>query len=161
MYHHNAIESLHRLRGWTPTLAELSYQLGFICFSICLQCKISGSSVFSIFFPHKVSHHKVRKVWFQFLKKTSDRPGLGGLKSPKVIFLGFWQKSYPFRYVFLIQHESAKVIFTFCKVWFLIYGPKTWKQIRMQDSLNCNISQKIWGMKLNFWIWLEVQKRLL
>ena len=138
MYHHNAIESLHRLRGWTPTLAELSYQLGFICFSICLQCKISGSSVFSIFFPHKLSHHKVRKVWFQFLKTTSDRLGLGGLKSPKVIFLGFWQKSYPFRYVFLIQHESAKVIFTFC-----------------------NISQKIWGMKLNFWIWLEVQKRLL
>ena len=64
-HHHTATESLYRLRGakssWTPSLAGVSYQFGFNCFFICLQCKISGSSVFSIF-PHKVSHHKVRKV---------------------------------------------------------------------------------------------------
>ena len=29
----------------------------------------------------------------------------------------------------------------------------------MQDSLNHNISQKNWGIKLNFWIWLEVRER--
>ena len=100
MYNHTATESQYRLCGvkisWTPTLAGVSYQIGFIRFSICLQCKISGSSVFSIFFPHKVSHHKVRKVLSQFSIKTSDRFGLEGLKNPKVRFLGFWQKSYPF-----------------------------------------------------------------
>ena len=66
MYNHAATESLHLLRGakisWTPTLAGASYQFGFNRFSICLQFKIYKSSVFSIFFPHKVSHDKVRKV---------------------------------------------------------------------------------------------------
>ena len=64
-----------------------------------------------------------------------------------------------------IQHHKVPMFFcTFCKnsmfpkIWFLNYGPKTSKQIRMQDSLNHNISQKTWGMKLNFWIWLEVQE---
>ena len=51
MYHHTA--SLYRQRSakvsWTPTLAGVSYQFGFIHVFICLQCKISGSSVSSIF----------------------------------------------------------------------------------------------------------------
>ena len=116
MYNHAATESLHLLRGakisWTPTLSGVSYQFGFNRFSICLQFKISKSSVFSIFFPHKASHHKVRKVWSQFLKKTSDRLGLDDLKSPKVRFLGFCrQNTYPFRYAFLIQHESQCFLF--------------------------------------------------
>ena len=63
-YHHTATESLYQLCGakisWTPTLAGVSQQFGFVRFPICLQCKISGSSVFSIF-SHEVSHHKVRK----------------------------------------------------------------------------------------------------
>ena len=63
MYHHTSTESLHRLCGAKisrpPTLARVTYQFGFIRFSICLQCEISGSSVFSIF-SHEVSHHKVR-----------------------------------------------------------------------------------------------------
>ena len=147
--HHTATESLHHLCiakiSWTPALAGVSYQFGFNHFSIWLQCKISGSSVFSVFFPHKVSHHKVRKVWSKFLKKASDAPCLVGLKSPKLRFLGFWQKSYPFRYAFF----STKVPMFFwlfakttCleKTWFLIYGPKTWKQIRMQNFLKYNIS---------------------
>ena len=35
------------------------------------------------------------------------------------------------------------------------------KNLRMipQDSLNHNISQKHWGIKLNFWIWLEVREK--
>ena len=65
MYHHAATEIPYCLRGaktnWTPTLAGVSYKFGFVRFSIRLQCKISGSSVFSIFF-HKVLHDKVRKV---------------------------------------------------------------------------------------------------
>ena len=65
IYRHTATESLYRLCGvklnCTPTLAGVSYQFGFVRFPICLQCKISGSSVFSIF-SYEVSHHKVRKV---------------------------------------------------------------------------------------------------
>ena len=52
-YHHTRTESLYRLCdekiSWTPTLAGVSYQFDFVRFPICLQCKISGSSVFSIF----------------------------------------------------------------------------------------------------------------
>ena len=55
MYHHTATESLYRLRGakvsWTPTFAGVPYQFGCVRFSIFLQCKISRSSAFSIFFP--------------------------------------------------------------------------------------------------------------
>ena len=65
MYHHAATEIPYCLRGaktnWTPTLAGVSHKFGFVRFSIRLQCKISGSSAFSIFF-HKVLHDKVRKV---------------------------------------------------------------------------------------------------
>ena len=65
-YHHTATESLYCICGakisWTPTSAGVSYHLSFVRFPICLQGKISGSSVFSIFFPHEVSHHNVRKV---------------------------------------------------------------------------------------------------
>ena len=64
-HHHTATDSLYRLCdekiSWTPILAGVSYQFGFVSFPICLQCKISASSVFSIFF-HEVSHPKVRKV---------------------------------------------------------------------------------------------------
>ena len=40
-----------------------------------------------------------------------DGLDLEGLKVPNVKFLGFWQKSYPFRYAFLLQHEVAMVFF--------------------------------------------------
>ena len=88
--------------------------------------------------------------------------GLEGLQVRKVTFLRFWQKSYPFRHAFLLQREVP--MFFFC-----IFLPKQhvcknlvlelWsKNLIMQDSLNHNNSQKTWGMKLNFWIWLEVQE---
>ena len=66
MYHHTATEGLYRLRGvkisWTLTLAWVPYKSGFVHFSICLQYKISESSVFYIFLSHEVLYHKVRKV---------------------------------------------------------------------------------------------------
>ena len=73
-YYHTATESLYRLCGekisWAPTLAGVSYQFGFVPFPICLECKISGSSVFSIF-SHEVSHRKVReKMDSNFCKKA-------------------------------------------------------------------------------------------
>ena len=53
-YHHTATESLYHLCGakisWTPTLAGVPYQSGFVLFPICLQSRISGSSVFLSFF---------------------------------------------------------------------------------------------------------------
>ena len=170
MYHHTATESLHRLRGakvsWTSTLAGVSYQFGLIWFSICLQCKITGSSIFSIFLPHNVSHHNVKKVWSQLFKKTSDRLGLEDLKSPKVRFLGFWQKSYPFRYAFLIQHESVNVVLTFCKnnmfaknLVFDLWS-KNLKTNQNAGFFKLQYLTKTWGMKLNFSIWLEVKKAL-
>ena len=61
-------------------------------------------------------------------------------------FLGSWQKSYSFRYGFLLQYESANGIFfakTVClrKHWFLSYDSKSLRAMRMQDSLNYNITQ--------------------
>ena len=84
IYHHTATEGLYRLCvakvSWTSMLAEVPYQFGFVCSSICMQCKISESSVFS-FFSHEVSHHKVRKVIdSSFWKKRSRWVSLGGLK---------------------------------------------------------------------------------
>ena len=53
-YHHTVIESLYLLCGakisQAPTSAGVSCQFGFVLFPICLQCKISGSSVFLFFF---------------------------------------------------------------------------------------------------------------
>ena len=101
--------------SWTPTIAGVSYKFGFVHFCICLQCKISGSSAFSIFF-HKVLHPKVRKVTDKvFEKKSSDGLGLKGSKSPqnslKIRFLGFQQKSYSFRYAFLLQYHGANGLY--------------------------------------------------
>ena len=64
-YDHTATKSLYRLCDekfcWTPTLVVVFYQFGFVSFPICLQCKISGSSFFTIF-SNEFSCHKVRKV---------------------------------------------------------------------------------------------------
>ena len=47
------------------------------------------------------------------------------LKIPKIRFLGFWQKSYPLRYAFLLQHEVPMYQNNmFAKIWFLNYDPK-------------------------------------
>ena len=80
-YHHTATESLYLLCDktptWTPTLAVSVLSVRLCSFPNCLQCKISGSSVSSIF-PHEVSHHKVRKVTDSKFRWA----WLGGLKSP-------------------------------------------------------------------------------
>ena len=115
--------------------------------------------IISCFFFHKVWHHKVKLTDPNFCKFRGL--GLKGLKAPKIRFLGFWQKPYPFRYAFLFQYEVP--------MFFLYFLPKQhvckslvlelWsKNLRMQDSLNHNISQKTWGIKLNFWIWLDARE---
>ena len=90
--------------------------------------------IISFFFSffHEVSHRKVSDG-SQYLQIS-----LEGLKVPKIRFLGFWQKSYPFRYAFLFRYAfffsytNCQCFFcTFCqnnmfaKIWFLSYDPKT------------------------------------
>ena len=88
--------------------------------------------------------------------------GLEGLKVPKIRFLGFWQKSYPFTYTFLLQYEVPMFFFTFYQnnmfaiIWFLSYDPKTSEcRIFTPQYLTKN-----WGIKLNFGIWLEVRESI-
>ena len=93
-----------------------------------------------------------------------------GPKSPnngwKMRFFGFWQKSSPF--IFFVFYLVMKVLLVFqlstkaaClgKIWFLRYVFKTSRPIRMQDSLNCNISQTSWDLNLSFCLWLTSIKQ--
>ena len=87
---------------------------------------------FFYFSPWSFISQNKKSDGFQFLKISLDGLSLEGLEVPKVRFLGFWQKSCPFRYAFLLQHELPMFFFyTFCqnnmfaKIWFLRYGPKT------------------------------------
>ena len=77
---------------------------------------------------------------------------------------GFWQKSNPFRcafFSFLVQYKSSNGLLTFYKnsmfrknlLLELLAKNQTFRPIRVQNSLNYNISQMSWGMKLNFWMW--------
>ena len=43
-------------------------------------------------------------------------------------------------------------------IWFLRYGPKTSRRIRMQDSLNFNFSQTSLSRKVIFYMWLDIHK---
>ena len=119
---------------------------------------------FFYFFPWSFILKNKKSDGFQFLQISLDGLDLEGLKVPKTRFLGFWQKSCPFRYAFLVQHEVPMFF------WFFLYFlPKQhvcknlvlelWsKNLRMKVSLSHNISEKTSGMKLNFWTWLEVQE---
>ena len=97
---------------------------------------------FFYFFLVKFTSSK-KSDGFQFLQISLN--GLEGLKVAKVRFLGFWQKSYLFRYAFLLKHEVP--------MFFLYSLPKQhvcknlvlelWsKNLRIQDSLNHNISHR-------------------
>ena len=138
MYHHTTTESLYHLHvvkiSWTPTLAGVSYQFGFFCFSICLQCKISGSTVFSNFFPHKVSHHKVRKLMGPSFWKKFRLAWLGGFKrSQSKVFRVFAKILIHLDMLFYFSTKAPmffwRIAKTIClqKIWFLSYDPKTSK----------------------------------
>ena len=75
------------------------------------------------------------------------------------VFLGFWQHSYPLICIFFTWNGSTNGLLTsktacLRKIWFLSYVT-----IRMQASLNYNISQTSWVMKLNFCMWLDIHRR--
>ena len=65
---------------------------------------------------------------------------------------------------FFLEYESTYALLAFskkinCLVKSGSWGPKTSKSIRMQDSLNYNISQMSWNLKFNFRMWLDIHKR--
>ena len=72
--------------SWTLVLAGVSYQFGFVSFPICLQCKISGSSVFFCFFPMKF-HIILRKKTDPNFENKFRWAWLRELKSPYGIVL--------------------------------------------------------------------------
>ena len=54
------------------------------------------------------------------MKISLDALGLQGLKVPKVRFLGLWQKSYSFRYAFLLQYKVPMFFVLFAKTLCLV-----------------------------------------
>ena len=113
-----------------------------------------------------IKQEKRRSLIFEKKKVPSSQEGP---KSPnngwKIRFFGFWQKSSLF--IFFVFYLVMKVLLVFqlstktaClgKIWFLRYGLKTSRPIRMQDSLNCNISQTSWDLNLSFCMWLDLHK---
>ena len=111
MYHHTATESLCDAKiSWSPNLAGVSYQFGFIPFSICLQFKISWFSFFLFSFP--ITFLIIKQEMFDpSLRKKLQIRWLGELKKSQSKVLRFWQKSYSFKYDILVQHESANIFF--------------------------------------------------
>ena len=117
----------------------------------------------------KLDSDKTRKAAKPNFWKKKVPSSQEGPKSPKngwkMRFFGFWQKSSPF--IFFVFYLIMKVLLVFqrsakttClgKFWFLRYGLKTSRPIRMQDSLNCNISQRSWDLNLSFCMWLDLHK---
>ena len=137
MYHHSATESQYCLHGaktsWTPIIAEVSYKFGFVYLFICLQYKISSSSIFFLIFYHEVRPHKVIKWRILVFEKTFM--GSEGSKLPQKRFWGFSKSLiHSDIYVFCFTMKVSMVFWPFGKS--LVYGPKTSKPIRMQDFLN-------------------------
>ena len=79
------------------------------------------------------------------------------LKVLKIRLLGFGQKCYPFRYAFSLSQDFF-VLFakTTClqksDPWVMIQKPQNAGFFKPQYLT------KKWGIKLNFWMWLEVWK---
>ena len=107
MYYHTATKCPYRLYGarisWTTTLAGESYHnLALFVFQfICI----------FLFFPMKFHIIKQEKWRIPVFERKFRWVSYGGLKK----FLGFQQKSYPFRYAFLLQYKSANGFMAFCK----------------------------------------------
>ena len=116
-------------------------------------------------FLHEVRETKWKKWRIRALEKkvwTCQKAPRSPKNGPKIRFLGYWQKSNLFIYTFLPQYENTNGLLsskTTClgKMRFLSY-PKTFRPIRMHDSLNCNISQTRWEMKVNFCTRLDVHR---
>ena len=107
----------------------------------------NGSLVFSNFL------HEVRKS--QCVRRAKNGPKMRfwwGLTKILSIHMNFFFLNMKFLMIFQLSVKTAYLE----KIYFLSYGPKTSTRTRMQDSWNQNISEIVWGMNLNFWIWLKI-----
>ena len=149
---------------WTPTLAEVFQEYGSVCpFVRNLRSQYWLINFFLIFCI-KLDSQNVRKKWAnpQFWKKSHWVKW--SQKIPKMNEKwGFFRVLTTFSsinmYFFLLENGSTNGLLTsktacLRKIWFLSYVT-----IRMQASLNYNISQTSWVMKLNFCMWLDIHRR--
>ena len=95
--------------SWILTLAGVSYQFGFVSFPICLQYKISGSSVFFYFFPMKF-HIILRKKTDPNFENKFRWAWLRELKSPYGIVLRILTKVLSIK---ILHRKVPMFFFTF------------------------------------------------
>ena len=95
--------------SWILTLAGVSYQFGFVSFPICLQCKISESSVFFYFFPMKF-HIILRKKTDPNFENKFRWAWLRELKSPYGIVLRILTKVLSIK---ILHRKVPMFFFTF------------------------------------------------
>ena len=98
---------------------------------------------------------------FDFLEKVLSSPE--GPEWPKNKVFGVLTKILSIHmYFFWLKYERSNGLLlsakTKClgKIWLFSYDIITYWPIRMQDSLNYNISQTTWGLNLNFCMWLDI-----
>ena len=136
-----------------------------LALSICLfetQDFRIGSTFFFHIFCMKLDSQKERKLMKHNFWKNVPW-GHEGPEKPKNEVYGVWQ-THNLLMFFKLEYKGTNGLLTFCKNHVfgknlvLIYGPKTSKPIRMQDSSNYNISQTSWNLKLNFCMLLDIYK---
>ena len=111
----------------------------------------------------KLESHKVRKMADpNFWKKHFSQTRMPQ-KGPKMVkiwgFQGFDKKRIDLR-AFFTSIWKWQLSSNFIKKSQVKqeYGPKTSRRIQIQNSSNCNISKISWGLKPNFYIWLDLHR---
>ena len=124
--------------SWAPTLAEVPHKFGFVHLPICLQCKISGSSVFSDFF-HEGRHDKVRKVTDPgFWEKI--QMGSEGWKSPKDEVFRVLAKILSIQICFFASLRKCQWSFNFLQKQHVWEKSPFWVMVQKpQDQSECRI----------------------
>ena len=114
------------------------------------------------FFCIKLDGHKLKRATKpDFLIKSADgsraqkwlKWAFGGSDKNPFSFLYFfsWIWQYLWSSNFYQNHMSGKISF-------LSYEKKTSRPIRIQDSLNCNISKTSWYLSLNLYMWPPIHR---
>ena len=140
--------------------------LWFVRPSVFSQRQISElAHQFSIIFCMTLQSHKLKNVMdCDFWEK------IGTVKDLKMARKWdswvFYRNPIYLHTLFKIQYESTNCLVAFCENHIFYweksgsssYCPKTSRLIRMQDSLNYNVSQMSWVMKMNSFMGLDFHK---
>lgn len=140
----------------------MSFELSFVCLSVCPQCRISALAypVFFLIFCMKIDNHGNKSSdGFQVLKNRSKR-----LRKPKKSktwaendVSWFLTKTWSIHMYFF--YLSMKVLMSpsylpktkyLEKILLLSYGSESFRSIGMRNSLNYNSTQMSWGMNISF-----------